>query len=525
MSYSKRAVTYSFVVFLGLFTTSHLETPRLFKPAQSYSGGGAGGAFEVAAGDVNGDAKVDLVVANWCLSVDDCPTGGVGILLGNGDGTFQNVQSFGSGGAETVSVAVGDVNADGKLDLLVANQCLSNSDCTRGGVGVLLGNGDGTFQAAQSYNSGGEYASAIAVADVNGDGKPDLLVVNSCFSNTDCTKGGVGVLLGNGDGTFQAAQNDFSGGWYPVGIAVADVNGDGKPDLVVANSFFIANQSSGAVTVLLGNGDGTFQTAGAYDSGGAQAGGVTVRDVNGDGKPDLLVANLFGNPNKSAGALGVLLGNGDGTFQAAQSFSTTGSSSFSVAAEDVNGDGKPDAIVSNYCGINDPGCNSPSVTVFLGSGDGSFTAYQTYKPGGLNTQSVAVADVNGDGRPDLLVDNFSPIGNGDADIGVLLGNAHFATTTSLTSNPNPSIYGQAVTLIAKVSSVGPRIPTGGITFKLGSQPLGWVRISGGVATLKTTKLPRGRHMITATYGGDSASAKSVSAELIQVVKQASGPVD
>jgi FG-GAP-like repeat len=151
MSYSKRAVTYSFVVFLGLFTTPQLETPRLFKPAQSYSGGGAGGAVELAAGDVNGDAKVDLVVADSCLSVADCSVGGVGILLGNGDGTFQNVQTFGSGGYQADSVAVGDVNGDGKLDVLVANQCLRVvSDCTQGVVGVLLGSGDGTFQVTGS---------------------------------------------------------------------------------------------------------------------------------------------------------------------------------------------------------------------------------------------------------------------------------------------------------------------------------------------------------------------------------------
>ncbi len=519
MLHSKGTVACGCVIVFGLFAAPRLETPRLFKPPQTYPGGGAGGAFQLATGDLNGDAKVDVAVADLCLSVADCSTGGVGILLGDGDGTFQNGQTFASGGVEALSVAMGDVNGDGLLDVVVANQCQSASECTRGVVGVLLGNGDGTFQSARSFYSGGYYASAIAVADVDGDGKLDLLVVNSCVSNSDCKKGEVGVLLGNGDGTFHAAQSYSTNGAYPAGIAVVDVNGDDKLDLIVANNSFIGNKSSGAVTVLLGNGDGTFQPAVGYASGGQGASAVAAIDVNGDGKLDLLVANVSGTSSQAAGALGVLLGNGDGTFQPAQSYSTSGSSSFSVAGADVSGDGNPDAIVSNYCGINDPACTSPSVTVFLGSGNGSFTASKTYKPGGLYTESVAVADVTGDGRPDLLVDNFSPIGNSDANIGVLLSTAHFATTTRVSSDPSPSLYGESVTLTANVSSVDPHIsPSGGVTFKMGSESLGFAKISDGVATLKTSKLHLGTDTITATYGGDAISEKSVSPGLIQIVE-------
>ena len=125
-------------------------------------------------------------------------------------------------------------------------------------MGVLLGNGDGTFQAAVTYGTGGIYADSVAVADVNGDGKLDLVAENYGSNN-------VGVLLGNGDGTFQTAVTYGSGGAYPYSVAVADVNGDGKPDIVVANS------GSSNVGVLLGNGDGTFQTAVAYGSGGSGA--------------------------------------------------------------------------------------------------------------------------------------------------------------------------------------------------------------------------------------------------------------
>jgi hypothetical protein len=143
----------------------------------------------------------------------------------------------------------------------------------------LLGNGDGTFQTAVTYSSGGFFADSVAVADVNGDGKPDILVANT-GGVPICSGGGVGVLLGNGDGTFKTAVTYCSGGG-PVSLAVADVNGDDKPDLVVASSL---------VSVLLGNGDGTFQTAVSYESGGYPPDSVAVADVNGDGKPDLVVA-------------------------------------------------------------------------------------------------------------------------------------------------------------------------------------------------------------------------------------------
>jgi hypothetical protein len=138
------------------------------------------------------------------------------------------------------------------------------------------------FATAVAYGSDGDLADSVAVADVNGDGKPDLLVTNAKGST-------VGVVLGNGDGTFQTAVTYGSGGINPYSVAVADVNGDGKPDLVVGNEGN-SNCSGGAVGVLLGNGDGTFQTAVTYCSGGIEAVSVAVADVNGDGKPDVVVA-------------------------------------------------------------------------------------------------------------------------------------------------------------------------------------------------------------------------------------------
>ena len=138
------------------------------------------------------------------------------------------------------------------------------------------------------YASGGNLAPSVAVADVNGDAKPDLLVANQCAgSSCGGSTGIVGVLLGNGDGTFQAAVSYESGGQNAYSVAVNDVDGDGKPDLVVANYCTRGGCGDGTVAVLLGSGDGTFRPPVSYDSGGAHAFSVAVKDVNGDGKPDL----------------------------------------------------------------------------------------------------------------------------------------------------------------------------------------------------------------------------------------------
>src|SRR5438093_1241135 len=164
------------------------NTP-LFLPVMTYDSGGQ--SYSVAVADVNGDGKPDLLMAN--------ADGSVRVLLGNGDGTFQAAVTYPSGMNEAFAVAVADVNGDGKQDLLVGGGGENDN------VGVLLGNGDGTFQPVVSYSSGGNTALSVAVADVNGDGKPDLLAGNQCDTSSNCAHGLVVVLLGNGDGTLQAA--------------------------------------------------------------------------------------------------------------------------------------------------------------------------------------------------------------------------------------------------------------------------------------------------------------------------------
>src|SRR6266851_6960497 len=219
-----------------------------------------------AVGDFNGDRILDLVVANQ-------NSASVSILLGVGDGTFQPAVNFSVGGSpysQPQSVAVGDFNGDGFLDLAVVN---ANSD----DASVLLGNGDGTFQPATNFQVGADPYS-VAVGDFNGDGFLDLVVANFSSNN-------ISVLLGNGNGTFQLAVN-YGVGIGPYFVAVGDFNGDSFSDLAVANDV------SNNVSVLQGNGNGTFQPAVNFVTGmGPLA--VVVGDFNGDGKLDLALVNRF----------------------------------------------------------------------------------------------------------------------------------------------------------------------------------------------------------------------------------------
>jgi hypothetical protein len=229
----------------------------------------------VAVGDFNRDGALDLAVAYEGSPPDF--RGGVSVLLGNGDGSFQPPRSFGPG--FNISVAVGDFNGDGALDLAVANAT------NPGTVSVLLGNGDGSFQAVASYAIGNNPTS-VAVGDFNGDGFPDLAV--AYWGSSPDFLGGVSVLLGNGDGSFQRPRNLVAGD-LPHSVAVCDLNGDGAVDLAVANF-----SNSGNVTVLLGNGNGTFQDPRTFATlRNTTPASVAVSDFNGDGRPDLAIANTW----------------------------------------------------------------------------------------------------------------------------------------------------------------------------------------------------------------------------------------
>jgi hypothetical protein len=411
--------------------------PPTFLPVVTYGSGGTY-AYFVAVADVNGDGKLDLLVADcgpgvFCGGGID---GVIGVLLGNSDGTFQPVVTYDAGGFGTNSIAIADVNGDGKPDIVLTNSYFSNT------VGVLLGNGDGTFQPVVTYSSGGGGPSSVAIADVNGDGKPDILVANgsSCYGCTDT--GLVGVLLGNGDGTFQPAVTYDAGGYGTGSLAIADLNGDGKLDVAVTNGCGNSQACSqnGSVGVLLGNGDGTFQPVVTYDAGALLPNAIKVADMNGDQKPDLLLANNCAvTVSCVPGTVAVLLGNGNGTFRPAALYVSGGDGANSLAAADVNGDGKVDVVVSNFCrstSNGDCGVGTGGVVgVLLGNGDGTLQPALVYPAGGYwGADSIAVADVNGDGRPDLLVVNIFGSSGLMGSVGVLLNTSLVGVVSPNTVN-------------------------------------------------------------------------------------------
>ena len=319
-------------------------------------------------------------------------------------------------GTKPMSVAVGDFNGDGKPDLAIASG--------DGTVTVLLGTGGGGFAAAPgSPFPAGSGPSAVAVGDFNGDGKPDLAIA-------DYDANRVTVLLGDGTGRFTAAPSSpFPAGSQPDSVAVGDFNGDGKPDLA------IANYNSNNVTVLLGDGAGGFTAApGSPFSAGTQPFSVAVGDFNGDGKPDLAISNV------ASGNVTVLLGNGTGGFTAAPgSPFAVGAYPESVAVADFNADGKLDLAVAGVGLYQSTGLN---VTVLLGDGAGGFTA----APGGASATgdaptALAVADFNEDGLPDLAVINPET-----GTVAILLGNGT-GGFTSATGSPFTA-GAQAVALAA-----------------------------------------------------------------------------
>jgi hypothetical protein len=344
-----------------------------FRPHVDYQVGTPGG---LAVGDFDGDGKPDLAVANG---------GSVAVLLGNGDGTLQAAVDYGTAGS-SASVAVGDFNGDGKPDLVVTNS-VDNS------VSIFLNSGNGTFLPRKDYDTG-SYPDSVTVGDFNGDNKLDLAVVGSAAS----------ILLGNGDGTFQT-HLDYSVGAAAVSIVAADLNGDGALDLAVVNSNSSLNQPNpGSVSVLLGNGNGTFQPQQVYPAG-LMPSSVVVEDFNGDGQPDFAVTN------EADQTVGVYINQGQGGFSQPMIFYGAGGAAVAAVAKDFNGDQKLDIAV-----VCDNG-NVGGVCLLLGKGDGSFSPTNLSYPTGNNPDAVAMADLNGDSKNDLAVANFN-----DNDVSVFVAN-------------------------------------------------------------------------------------------------------
>jgi hypothetical protein len=362
----------------------------------NYPVGPSAAPFSVASGDLRGNGILDLVT-------DNINTHTVSVLLGNGNGTFRAPVQYGFDENSWQVLALGDVNGDGKLDIVVAGSTTS----------VLLGNGDGTFRPAitSSFGSALGQLADFKLADVNGDGKLDIVAVNSFGSQAVLS-----VALGNGDGTFRNPYSFNAPAFIPNSIAVGDFNGDGIPDAAIASRETFCDwetgfcETAGAVTVFLGTGGGLFGAPTVIDPVPG-AGSIAVGDFNRDGIPDLLTFNSTVDNNDG---ISVMFGNGDGTFgQPVTSPRPQGGLGAAVVA-DFNGDGILDvAAVSS---------STNTVKVFLGNGDGTFPAPLSFHVDSDPT-GLAVGDFNRDGFPDLATANFHTSG----DVSVLINAADWSS--------------------------------------------------------------------------------------------------
>jgi hypothetical protein len=480
----------------------------------------AGSPYALAVGDFNGDKIQDLAVADYT-------TGTVSILLGIAGGTFQPATTF-PVGSEPASIAVGDFNGDGKLDLAVAN-FHSNT------LSVLLGNGNGTFQAAVTYTVGNGPVS-VEQADFNGDGVLDLAVVNE-------TDNSVSILLGIGNGTFgkQTTYSTGTGG-NPLSLVVGDFNGDAKLDLAVAD------YQTKEVSVLLGNGDGTFQTVQQYPTG-ANPSSIVAADFNGDGKLDLALTStpLGTNPGN---LVSLLLGNGDGTFGPPALFGV-GYLSYSAVVGDFNGDGAIDVAVANEASntisvlLNSQGTEISTVASATPSSYGQAVTFTTTitasVPSGtaptgtvsLKNGNTLLGSGNLSGGVFALSTSSLPVGANSISV-IYSGDANYqphtitltqtvqqgSTKVTLGSSANPSFDGQSVTFTTTVASGTSNMPTGTIKFGDGNSVIGTSTLNAsGVATFTTSTLAVGTHTITAAYSGDSNFSPTNSPVLSQVVQQ------
>ncbi len=329
----------------------------------------------VAAADLNGDGKPDLAIAN-------AGSNSLTILLNDGKGGFTALTPLVLGDINSAlakltptSIVAADLNGDHKIDLVVLSETSVVLTPSAGSVGVvvLLGNGDGTFQPPIPVPGCANVAAQIA--DVDGDGIPDL--VGTCLVGGFLipTGAAVQIMPGNGDGTFRSGSYYFLG-FTPWAVpAVGDFNQDGKPDVAIA--------VGGALTVLLNDGKGGFNAVVNSSEPWNFSPGIAAGDFNGDGVLDLAVTGQsFSNP--ADGTVTVLLGKGDGTFQAGSSLETVGFGQ--IVAADLNGDGKLDLVDA-----------ARSLFFFAGLGDGTFERGLAYG-GSANSNDLALADFTGSGR-------------------------------------------------------------------------------------------------------------------------------
>ena len=481
--------------------------------------------------DFNGDGFADLAVINES-------DGNVGILLNDKTGNFSNLTTY-TLNASGFQIEAGDLNNDGKVDLLVP---INNGD-----VAVLLGNGDGTFGSEIDSPIGTNPQSA-ALADLNGDGKLDVAVaIAPCCTGLDQ---GISLALGNGDGTFQAptllaSTLQVGAGWstccnndpWPSFVSVTDIDGDGNPDIVYTNSEYAT------VGILFGQGGGAFYDPVEFPAGG-YAYGLAVADVNGDGAPDVVTAG-----DDFSGVTVLLNANGSGTMgnytlsplQASATVTAGSSATYTFTITPINHyNGTVTFACSNLPALSKCSFNPTSVTL---NGNAAVTVSVTITTAAVSaslkpvqhSSTILAAGMSGLGlfgmllagswkkRSRLLgvlagfvilIMTFSLAGCGGVSTG---GSGKAApTTTALKSSAGTIMVGGSVTFTANVSSSS-GTPTGSVTLLDGSTTLGTVTLSNGDASFTTTKLAAGVHSITASYAGTSSFAASTSSAVSETV--------
>jgi RHS repeat-associated protein len=413
--------------------------PLKLAPGKGYSS--ASTPVQAVTADITGNGWRDIVTANGAGN-------NVSALLnqikggGHSGGTFAQPATLSAASAAASDIALGDFNGDGKLDMVVVSGTSS--------VGVMLGNGNGTFgpeTVVQTLSN--QNANVVAVADMNGDGKLDIVVAGGMIPYPWGTA--IDVLLGNGDGTFQAPVQYqihdvcLGCGFYSTGLALADLNGDGQIDIAYTNNNTSSGSDTGAMYALLNQGGGTFNVTSPYPTGTAIPGlhssapneTVAIADINGDGIPDVVTVEdaIYVDLNGSGGQRGISIsfGKGDGTFLPpvyvrdpaltnGASPPSEGGDVVGLAMADMNGDGLPDIATADSNSLSGPG----GVSVYLNRGGGSIDSPIFIPTGTFSPRGLSLGDMNGDSEPDVVLENNLAVGpNVPANVLVLLNGTDF----------------------------------------------------------------------------------------------------